>query len=246
MDPNDKRRHEDEDEPTSAWVASAMSSLAVPEGWEPDADRALGMLHARQKRTRDRQAWMWAAAAAVIACLTLAGVPLIRTMRTASGGGARTVGPAAVFDASGRLEFPSEYRNWVYVGTSVGLGYSGNSGSDRGGERFQNVYIDPASYASYLATGEFPEGTMMVLEIASSETKNEPGLHGTYEKEILGIEASVKDPRRFEAGWAYFSFRGRSGEALKVAEAFPEEDCWTCHDDRAETDHVFTQFYPVL
>lgn len=243
MDPNDKRRHTGEDEPTDAWVESAMSTLAVPEGWEPDVDRALGMLHARQKRTRDRQTWMWAAAAAVVACLMLVGVPL---MRAAFGSSAGSPGTAAVFDASGRLEFPSGYRNWVYVGTSVGLGYSESSGSERGGERFQNVYIDPASYASFMDTGEFPEGTMMVLEIASSDTKNEPGLHGTYEKEILGIEASVKDGGRFDAGWAYFSFTDRLGGTLEVAEAFPDENCWTCHDDRAETDHVFTQFYPIL
>jgi Cytochrome P460 len=246
MDPNDKRRHIGKDQENDTWVESAISSLAAPEGWEPNVEHALNVLRVRPDQapaSQARQAWMWAAAAAVIACLTLLGVPWLRT---ASGRGASSPGTAAVFDTSGRLEFPAAYRDWVYVGTSVGLGYGENGRSESSGERFQNVFIDPAAYAVYMDTGEFPDGTMMVLEIASGETKNEPGLHGTYEKEILGIEASVKDPGRFKGGWAYFRFTDRSGTTLQVAEAFPDEECWTCHDDRAETDHVFTQFYPVL
>jgi hypothetical protein len=254
MDPKNNPEH------TSEWVRQRLAGLALPTGWEPDTGEALETFRQRvPAREAGWPAWMWAGATAAVLFLSVLAVPASRTaaeaawQRIAGGLPAPETAPgaqrAAVFDDIGRLQFPSGYRNWVYVGTSLGLNYSEGPeafGESWRGELFQNVYIDPAAYAQYRETGQFPEGTVMILEVASSEVRNEPGLQGRYEKEILGIEASVKDSRRFEEGWAYFSFRDRSGRTPQTAEAFPEDSCWTCHHDHAETDHVFTQFYPVL
>jgi hypothetical protein len=248
----DRKNNERE---TSKWVGRRLGELNTPEGWEPDVDRAYGIFRQRsQRRASAWQAWMWAGASAAAACLIFLALPATRTaasatLRQLAGGlDARqgTAAPTAVFDDSGRLQFPSGYRTWVYVGTSLGLSYSEDPITEAQGESFQNVYIAPDAYAAYLETGQFPEGTVLVLEIATSEMRNEPALRGRFEGEILGIEASVKDSSRFEEGWAYFSFRDRSGAPRQVAEAFPADSCWTCHHDHAETDHVFTQFYPVL
>ena len=86
----------------------------------------------------------------------------------------------------------------------------------------------------------------MILELASSDIKSEPGLQGSFQKEFVGLEASVKDSQRFKEGWAYFSFDGSDGKRKDKAQPFEKEACWTCHRDKAATDHVFTQFYPVL
>jgi hypothetical protein len=86
----------------------------------------------------------------------------------------------------------------------------------------------------------------MILEMASAEMKQEPGLQGSYEKEFIALEASVKDSSRFEGGWGYFGFTGSDGRLKDRAEAFPEASCRSCHELKAATDHVFTQFYPVL
>jgi hypothetical protein len=239
------------------WAVGQVSSLGLPAGWEPDAGRAFGRLRRRNRGQERRRKAIWTAAAVGLSCVVLLTVPGVRNLVLRAQIG--TTGadltptaaphiPAAEFDPSDRLHFPSGYRNWVYVGSSLGLGYSETGGPARGGQDplFHNVYIDPTAYARYSETGEFPEGTVMILEVASSASKNEPGLQGTYQDQILGIEASVKDSSRFGGGWAYFSFTERSGRTREIAEAFPEESCWTCHDDHAETDHVFTQFYPVL
>jgi len=84
---------------------------------------------------------------------------------------------------------------------------------------------------------------MMVMELAQAESKNEPGLQGSYQKEFTGLEASIKDSRRFKEGWGYFVF---SGATRLDAAALPPAACWQCHHEHAATDHVFTQFYPVL
>jgi hypothetical protein len=140
---------------------------------------------------------------------------------------------AAVFVGKDTLVRPEAYREWVFVGSSSRDDY------------FHNVYIDPSAYREYVSTGKFPEGTVMVLEAARSETKKEPGLQGSYAKEFVALQVSVKDSSRFDGGWGYFNFTDE--QAKLKAKAIPEENgCRSCHQDRAETDHVFTQFYPVL
>jgi len=87
----------------------------------------------------------------------------------------------------------------------------------------------------------------MVREIASSKMKKEPGLDGVYEKEFIALEASVKDSSRFDGGWGFFDFTDNDGKMKAKAQALSDgTGCRSCHEERAETDHVFTQFYPVL
>jgi hypothetical protein len=155
---------------------------------------------------------------------------------------------APVFEDQTTLRRPVGYREWVFVGSSLGLRYDPAAGgkptSDK--ELYHNVYINPEGYRVFAKTGSFPDGTMMVLELASSETKDEPGLQGSYQKDYVALEASVKDSKRFRDGWAYFSFESADGKAKTTAQPFPSSSCWSCHHQKAATDHVFTQFYPVL
>jgi hypothetical protein len=126
---------------------------------------------------------------------------------------------AAVFSSTATLLYPSDYRDWVVVGSDLTHHHAGR---DPG-----NVYMSPASYSEYKRTGNFPDGTVLVLEA----------------KQQAGIQVSVKDSSRFEDGWGFYDFRDGS----RSAEALPESTgCRSCHGDKAASDHVFTQYYPVL
>jgi hypothetical protein len=153
-----------------------------------------------------------------------------------------------VFEDNETLLRPQNYREWIFVGSSLGLSYAPNPVTSQAGstQLYHNVYINPTAYREFAKTGKFPDGTTMILELATQEQKTEPGLQGSYEKEIIGIEASVKDSSRFKEQWAYFTFIGADRKPLQKARPFPKAACWTCHDTNAQTDHVFTQFYPVL
>jgi hypothetical protein len=162
---------------------------------------------------------------------------------------------AAVFAGKNTLVRPAGYREWVFVGSSLGLGYSQSrenrekpqNPEKQRSEMYHNVYIDPAAYREYAISGKFPEGTVMVLEMVSAEVKKEPGLQGSYEKDFMALEVSVKDSSRFEEGWAYFDFTEGMGSLKSEAEPIPQNaGCVSCHREKAATDHVFTQFYPVL
>ncbi|PYV45702.1 MAG: cytochrome P460 [Acidobacteria bacterium] len=156
--------------------------------------------------------------------------------------------PVAQFEGKDTLLRPAGYREWVFVGSSLGLRYDekGEEKPASKSEPYHNVYINPAAYHEFSNTGKFPEGTIMILELASAETKQEPGLQGSYQKDYVALAASVKDSKRFEDGWAYFGFTEKDGKPKSKAKPFPSTACWSCHHQKAATDHVFTQFYPVL
>src|SRR5690242_1664498 len=92
---------------------------------------------------------------------------------------------AARFEGKDTLLRPEGYREWVFVGSSLGLRYDeGKKQPER--PEYKNVYIDPAAYRAYRETGAFPQGTVLVLESAAGEEKKEPGLRGSFQKEFTG------------------------------------------------------------
>lgn len=153
--------------------------------------------------------------------------------------------PAAVFEGKDTLLRPAGYREWVFVGSSLGLSYEKGEKERPGPPEYKNVYIDPAAYRAYKVTGKFPQGTVLVLETAGGEEKREPGLKGSYQKEFTGLSAAVKDAGRFEGGWGYFQFGGAARPKAKAQPA-AKAACYDCHRQKGSEDNVFTQFYPVL
>ncbi|HXE98340.1 MAG TPA: cytochrome P460 family protein [Dongiaceae bacterium] len=148
---------------------------------------------------------------------------------------------AAKYTDKGELMMPRNYRQWVFVGAPV-TPNDMNNGKAAFPE-FHHVYIDPASFAAYKKTGKFPNGTVLVKELAGVGAKSSASGNGYFAGEFIGVAASVKDAKRFakEPGnWAYFSFMGDGGKALATAA------CNACHQQNAAEDLVFTQHYPVL
>jgi tetratricopeptide (TPR) repeat protein len=159
--------------------------------------------------------------------------------------GAAPARPAAQFEGKDTLLRPEGYREWVFVGSSLGLRYDEGKNEPRPLE-YKNVYIDPAAYRAYKETGAFPRGTVLVLETAAGEEKKEPGLRGTFQKEFTGLSAAVKDGDRFPDAWAYFSFSDGPGKTKSKTQPAKNAACYDCHREKGAEDNVFTQFYPVL
>src|SRR5262245_25875502 len=135
---------------------------------------------------------------------------------------------AVQFEGTDTLLRPDGYREWVFVGSSLGLRYDeGKKQADQ--LEYKNVYIDPAAYRAYKETGVFPEGTALVLETAVGEEKQEPGLRGSFQKEFSGLSAAVKDKGRFPDGWAYFSFADGPGRLKSKAQPAKKAACYDCH-----------------
>ncbi len=161
----------------------------------------------------------------------------------------------ASFNDDGSVNIPTGYRQWVFMGAP--LTPNALNGGEAPFPEFHNVYIEPSAFAAFEATGEFPEGTQIVKELTTVRSNNnadngssqEVSGVGYFQGEFVGLELTVKDNDRFKdepGGWAYFSFGHKAPPYEKTATAFPAESCNACHEASAETDFVFTQFYPVL
>ena len=113
---------------------------------------------------------------------------------------------------------------------------------------FHSVYMDPESFAEYEKTGKYRDGTVLIKELSSVGSKKAPSGNGYFQGEFTGLEATIKDSKRFKdepGNWAYFSFGHKyplKAEVSKNAAAA----CNQCHQDNAKTDWVFSQYYPVL
>lgn len=148
------------------------------------------------------------------------------------------------FTGDKELVRPEGYREWVFVGSSLGLSYQEDQ--PRREPKFHNIYLKPSAYHHFQKTGEYPEGTILVMEIATPATQVSINRHGQFQDRFVGIETAVKDSSRFSEKWAYFSFIEQDGSAKKTAKAFAKDACWSCHNEHAAKDNVFSQFYPVL
>jgi len=153
---------------------------------------------------------------------------------------------AVEFTPDGKLKRPVGYRKWVYVGTP--LTPNDLNGGEASFPEFHSVYMDPESFAHYEKTGEFRDGTVMIKELIGVGSKEAASGQGYFMGDFRGLEASVKDSKRFKdepGSWAYFSFGHKyplKAEAAKQAAA----SCNACHQTSAAKDDVFSQYYPVL
>jgi hypothetical protein len=185
-----------------------------------------------------------ASLAAVATCGLLTAAFAAGTLQTPPVAAAAPVLTGAVFAADGRLQRPVGYRQWQYVTSGIGMSYgpAAQAAALTGHVMFDNVFVQPEVYQSFLKNGVWPEGTMFVLELRGSETERPPNNRGYFQTDIHGIEVSVKDSRRFKGRWAYFDF----GMDAATAAPQPESGCYACHAKNAKVDMTFVQFYPTL
>src|SRR5260370_11436802 len=136
---------------------------------------------------------------------------LLNTSRVA----AETQQSIAVFDSDGRLKLPNPaiFRRWVLVGTP--LTPDGLNNGKAGFPEYHNVYIEEKNVDVYLKTGSFPEGTVIVKELARvlnptfpDGSRTEPSGPGYFNGEFNGIDLTLKDSKRFAKtnGWGFFTF----------------------------------------
>jgi hypothetical protein len=146
------------------------------------------------------------------------------------------------YTADAQLKLPEHYREWVYLTTGFDMSYN-PAGMEVGHHMFDNVFVNPEAYKAFVATGTWPDKTMIVLEGRRAEGKGSINQKGNYQSgDIMGVEVHVKDEARFPGKWAFFGFGDE-----KTAKMIPTTaDCYSCHASHAAVDTTFVQFYPTL
>ena len=139
------------------------------------------------------------------------------------------------------IPLPSNYREWVWLSSGVGMSYSSEGGEDKT-PGFDNVFFaSPEAYKTFQSTGTWPAKTILILENRASASQADINKHGHFQTTRTGLEAHVKDEHGV---WAFYSF----GDGSKnTGTLIPKSaSCYSCHEQHGAVDTTFVQFYPTL
>jgi hypothetical protein len=167
---------------------------------------------------------------------------------------------APQYAPNGQLLAPVGFETWVFVGSNLGLAYKPDAQAMTAAEaargaqpEFHNVYINPDAYARFVASGEFPDLTVLVMEKFASVERDTKGVlaTGSFNGDRVGLEVAVKNARRPDGQatpWAYYDLTDPTdpSKVRASAPAFPDQACQNCHKAHASKDNVWVQFYPTL
>ncbi len=151
---------------------------------------------------------------------------------------------APSYAKNGDMLPPSHYREWIYLTSGIDMSYSPKAVDMGGMSMFDNVFVNPEAYRSFLATGTWPDKTVMILEGREARSKGSINQRGHFQAVgVMDFEVHVKDEARFPGKWAFFSFDAPDKNGTLIPKGAP---CYTCHAEHAAVDTTFVQFYPTL
>lgn len=144
--------------------------------------------------------------------------------------------------ADNQLAFPTDYREWIFLSSGLGMNYGPNAPAAGQPQSFTNVYVNPSSYRAFMKSGAWPDRTMFILEIRGSASEGSINKTGHFQTDVRAIEANVKDAR-LPGGWGFYNF----GRATNAVAPLPQTaNCYACHRDNTAVEQTFVQFYPAL
>lgn len=151
-------------------------------------------------------------------------------------------GETGAYTATGDLVFPADYRQWVFLTSSLDLNYN-EPVPDAGRQSLlDNVFVNPDAYQAFLKTGIWPDRTILVKENRIAVSAGSIAKSGKFQAGVASVEFHVKDEARFPGKWAFFVSDGESPGKLRP----PSATCYSCHAEHGATDTTFVQFYPTL
>lgn len=115
---------------------------------------------------------------------------------------------------------------------------------------FHHVYTQPESLAAYRATGEFPDGAVLLKEVRrTTQADYTTGRDVASAAEIAQWFLMVKDRQGrhpgnplWQEGWGWALFKANA-PTVNAATSF-STDCQGCHMPARETDWVYENAYP--
>jgi hypothetical protein len=132
---------------------------------------------------------------------------------------------------STELLLPSNYRNWVTLSPAT-LGISAHHR-----KRVANkLYVEPAAYEHFAKTGEWPNKTVIVLEMVSGKKNRDS------KPEVMGLEAAVKDEAQFPDSWSYYGIVFDRPQEKKQQPLKAEAMC----DGEQPLDSMLAMAFPTL
>lgn len=158
------------------------------------------------------------------------------------------VSDGVAYTASGQVVRPTNYREWMYLTSGLGMTYGPTQPAAGRPPLFDNVFVNPQSYKAFMSTGQWPDGTMFILELRRSVANASINNGGFTQTDVAMLEAAVKDSQRFAdtGGWKYLELGAPPKAPESSAPLPPTASCYACHATHTAVENTFVQFYPTL
>jgi len=184
-----------------------------------------------------------------IAVLTAAAVGTLGLGVVALAQTAATAKPLQIaqLTADGKLQKPADLDSWVFLGTSLGMGYNPGSFNAAHPGQFQVVLMEPNAYRHFVQNRSYAPGSMFLLSFYDSDKQQRSiNQNGFTQADLTNYEIHVIDPAKGDQGdkgHAFYVFNPNDtqGNPLPAGNA-----CVRCHVDHGAFDGTFAQFYPTL
>ncbi|MEZ5775476.1 MAG: cytochrome P460 family protein [Hyphomicrobiaceae bacterium] len=136
-----------------------------------------------------------------------------------------------------KVGYPATYRKWDHVRSMV-IAAGHPLYETFGG--IHHIYANRRAMKGF-ATGTFPEGAVLVLDLLAVDETPDHALNEGARKLVAVMQ---KDAKRFAAtgGWGFEAFRAGTRERIAGPEGAAA--CFACHAGRQKSDYVFSSFRP--
>jgi hypothetical protein len=149
----------------------------------------------------------------------------------------------AKFTEDGLLVRPDNMDEWIFLGSSLGMGYSQENFDPGSPGMFQIARMEPQAYKAFVETGRFVDGTMIALHFYGSQNNISINRSGFVMSDLHFAEIHYKDSVRFPDGFNFYKLDNDQAAAEEIS--LPNE-CVACHKLDGAYDGVFVQFYPGI
>ncbi|HKU16237.1 MAG TPA: cytochrome P460 family protein [Steroidobacteraceae bacterium] len=150
----------------------------------------------------------------------------------------------ARYTADNKLRKPADLDRWVFLGTSLGMGYNPGSFNAARPGQFQVVLMEPNAYRYFVENRSYAPGSMLLLSFYDADKQQRSiNQNGFTQADLTNYEIHVIDPARGRDGRAFYVFDADATEGSPLP---PGNACVRCHSDHGVLDGTFAQFYPAL
>jgi hypothetical protein len=162
---------------------------------------------------------------------------------------AQTAAPAkrleiANLTADGNLRKPADLDNWIFLGTSLGMGYNPGSFNAAQPGQFQVVLMEPNAYRHFVKHRSYAPGSMFLLAFYDSDKQQRSiNQSGFTQADLTNFEIHLIDPTQGKDGRVFYMFGANDAQGHAMP---PGNGCVSCHNKHGVFDGTFVQFYPTL
>jgi hypothetical protein len=149
----------------------------------------------------------------------------------------------ARLNAAGKLLKPGDLSSWIFLGTSLGMGYNPGSFNAAHPGQFQVVLMEPQAYRYFVEHKRYAPGSMFLLSFYDTEQRRSINQNGFVQADLTNYEIHLLHPGKGKDGRTFYLFDAKDTEGNAMPEG---NDCVRCHLKHGAFDGTFAQFYPTI